>query len=357
MDNYLPKYNIYAIAINNNASPFKLGQYNIGYTEFHACDISRVSLVNDDPIFHAGGTLMDCVQGPVVAGQIPVARPVSFRVWYPTRMQSGPSVAYGINDDIYPNSGVMATVNTSPSTNGALRDVPVASTSRGFPLIIFSPGSTGSGGDLADMEETLASHGFIVAGLDHANDYYPSYQGLNIYGLYSYPALGPFPAFTSQQLVSLRIGDVKFAIDEMLRRNSNIPGNNLFSTSIDPNKIGLKSYSFGDVAILGTAGGIQALGINPDSRVKALFKMDGPVYGNTHNPQSTYLSPYVGLSSSDIANIKIPVFDIFNEEPSSISNDFRMFQDLASNNVTMVRMSNNAHLGTGGNWCGTVNRS
>ena len=353
----LPLSAISAIAQENNDNnvtlPTQLGQYHVGYTEFHACDNSRISLINDDPIFHPGGTLVDCVRGPVTSGKLLVARPVSFRVWYPTSAQSGPSVSYSDNNDIYPNVGVMATTLTTPSPNGALRGVPVVQNSNGFPIIIFTPGSTGTGTEFASVfNEILASHGFIFVGLDHANDAYPSEVGFDASGLYSYPATGPFPRVGLASDLILRIGDVRFAIDEMLRRDSNIPQNNLFNRAIDQTKIGLQSYSFGGPTILGEAGGIQSLGIPPDSRVKAIFKMDGTIYGDPiRGNNSSFIFNFQTPTSSDLANIKIPVLLMFN---LYAPDDLRAFQDLGSHNVTMVRLATPTHISTSEPWCDIV---
>ena len=115
-----------------------MGRYGVGYSEFHACDDNRIEQVNDDPIFHKG-PLNDCARGTAVKGKIRAARPVGFRVWYPTNTKSGNIVSYSPNSDIYPNSGVMHTTLTIASPQGALRNTPIAHQASGFPLVFSVP--------------------------------------------------------------------------------------------------------------------------------------------------------------------------------------------------------------------------
>lgn len=321
--------------------PLQLGQYAVGYKEFHACDNSRIEQVEDDPIFH-DGPLKDCVRGAAVNGKIMAARPVGFRVWYPTDATTGKIVTYSPNDDIYPNSGVLITALTTASPHGALWNVPVAHKASGFPLVIFSPGSSGTAAELADAFcENLASHGFILAGLDHANDQFMGVTGYDALSLYSYPTHGPFPFTGGGNQVNLisRIHDVQFAINELLRRNTD--------GTIDENKIGLASYSFGGPTILGVTAGIASQGIKPDPRIKAFFLMDGTLFGKPEG-HSSYAFNLQATTSSDLKKITIPIMMLYN---SSTPDALRAFQDVGSHDVGMTLFSTAAHISTGLRYC------
>ncbi|MDQ2994121.1 MAG: hypothetical protein M3R00_04120 [Pseudomonadota bacterium] len=331
---------------NANALPNQLGQYHVGYTEFHACDDSRITLVSDNPIFH-GGSLTDCARGFAVQGKIKAARPVGFRVWYPTNATTGEIVRYSFNSDLYPNTGAMATALTKPSPNGARWDVPVAQQPSGFPLIIFSPGSSSVGTEYADaFNELLASHGFVLVGLDHANDAYIGIVGNDTLGLYTYPENGPYPFAGGGNEAELifRINDVKFAINEMLRRNQS---DTTLRNTINPHKIGLQSYSFGGPTNLGVTAGIASLGITADPRIKAILMMDGTLYG-VPGRESAYTFNLHATTSRDLLNIKIPMLLMHN---ASTPDDLRAFQDVGSKDVTMVMLSTGAHISTALRYC------
>ena len=193
----------------------------------------------------------------------------------------------------------------------------------------------------------MASHGFIIASLDHANDQYLGLQWGDAVGLYSYPKNGPYP-FTGggneSELIS-RIHDVKFSLDEMLRRNSD--KNTILHGAIDANKIGLSSYSFGGPTIMGQTAGIASLGISPDPRIKALFIMDGTLFGNSKK-NSHYAFNMHSASSSDLKKITIPILIMYN---TSTPDALRAFQDVGSKDASLVRLSSSAHISTATRYC------
>jgi predicted dienelactone hydrolase len=59
--------------------------------------------------------------------------------------------------------GVLSTTRTN-----AVSDATPAGLARALPLVVLSPGFTNSRSALTALAEDLASHGYIVAGIDHA---------------------------------------------------------------------------------------------------------------------------------------------------------------------------------------------
>ncbi|HKZ78059.1 MAG TPA: hypothetical protein VJ124_07015 [Pyrinomonadaceae bacterium] len=93
---------------------------------------------------------------------------------YPSESRRGVRTKYSENNPIYDGTHpgypqVIFSVSL-PSTNRALEDVPVAEGT--FPLLIYSHGSEGSAGLSAagGLLETLASHGYIVAAVEHTGN-------------------------------------------------------------------------------------------------------------------------------------------------------------------------------------------
>jgi predicted dienelactone hydrolase len=63
--------------------------------------------------------------------------------------------------------GVLSTVEAS-----AVSDATPAGHQRGLPLVVLSPGFTSSRSTLTALAEDLASHGYVVAGIDHTYESY-----------------------------------------------------------------------------------------------------------------------------------------------------------------------------------------
>ena len=100
------------------------------------------------------------------------ARELMISLWYPAAAPGGRRARYmtpaeselqlagrgltGVPPD------ALATVETS-----AVSDAPPAGQQRSLPLVVLSPGFTSSRSTLTALAEDLASHGYVVAGVDH----------------------------------------------------------------------------------------------------------------------------------------------------------------------------------------------
>ena len=257
------------LADNNDhgfANPTELGRYKIGHT----------TMLLTDPTRNQDGSSSSTPQG----------RPLFVHILYPSEVRRGSLAQYSENNPIYDGTHlgypqVIFSVYL-PSTNGALDGVPVAEGT--FPLLIYSHGSDGSAGfaAAAGLLETLASHGYIVAAVEHTGNN-RSRVIANILGLPS-PGMSDGPT----RLIR-RSQDVRFVITQMLDSTANP----LFSQRINPDEIGLFGYSFGGGTTMVTVAGVGLAGVAPDPRVKAAVAMDG--------------TDYVGFSANDYANVKVPL--------------------------------------------------
>lgn len=131
-------------------------------------------------------------------------------------------------------------------------DGPAVAGGEPFPLLVFSHGSLGIRFQSFFLTETLASHGFVVAAVDHAGN---TAQDL------VFDTLEPF-----EQNVVNRPQDVSFTITAMLGQSANSGG--LFSGRIDAQRIGALGHSFGGYTVMATSSGID--GVAADVRVKAI---------------------------------------------------------------------------------------
>ena len=140
----------------------------------------------------------------------------------------------------------------------ALADVAV-STDGPFPLVVYSHGSGGLRYVASFFTELLASHGVVVASVDHVGN--TAVEMIT----------GSQPP--REQIAFDRVGDVEFLIDRMLDDSAATGGQ--FSGSIDPERIGVTGHSFGGFTALAAVGGYtNSLGSIPaDDRIDAVAVM------------------------------------------------------------------------------------
>jgi predicted dienelactone hydrolase len=168
-------------------------------------------------------------------------RPVVTEVWYP----STPTAVAGVPRDVASVLGVPVAETTS------YRNVALAPGT--FPLVVFSHGNNGIRIQSIFFAQHLASHGYIVASMDHhGNTFVDSLAGI----------------FDAASVVNRPV-DVSFVIDEVLGPSS-VAGAFL-DGRVDPARIGASGHSFGGYTVFALAGGAGAAGTFTDPRVKAIL--------------------------------------------------------------------------------------
>ena len=157
--------------------------------------------------------------------------------------------------------------------------VPIAGRPSRFPLLLFAPSWTGRRNQNTVQAEELASHGFIVVGIDH-----PYCTDLTIFpdGRRAHSTLPEFMDWSSDETVaacvrdanaqlSLRTADARFVLDEIERLNRNDP-DGLFTGRLDTERVGIFGHSFG--------GAVAAEACRTDARFKAGANYDGLLFGD-----------------------------------------------------------------------------
>jgi len=172
-----------------------------------------------------------------------------------------------------------------------------------FPVILFSHGlgSSKSGGKT--WGEHWASHGFIVVHMQHVGSDESVWKGKH-----EAAAINDMKAAMTMNNLGLRVGDVHFAIDEVIKRSK--AKNSLFARA-DTTKIGLSGHSFGAQTTMAVAGqnspatrGQAGL----DKRIKAAIALS-PNARNKANLDKQF------------GDIRIPVFSITGSLEGSVMND------------------------------------
>jgi predicted dienelactone hydrolase len=174
-----------------------------------------------------------------------------------------------------------------------------------FPLVIYSHGATGSGLSSAFLTERLASEGFVVAGIDHTDEY----SGARIRG--ELPEQKPLTklkmlkymnnirkswlnseAKTYRAKLAYRPEQIKAALDRLIAEGRS--SKSLLYGIINEKEIGIVGHSFGAWTSMMVAGASPGY---KDSRFKAIVHLSGPVNENIYTVED----------SNDLRNIHIPI--------------------------------------------------
>lgn len=137
-----------------------------------------------------------------------------------------------------------------------------------FPLLIFSPGLRGIRGQNTAQFEDLASHGYIVASMDHPYDsvvtIFPDGRVILHANQRIFPESIPFLE-SAQKLINVRTGDVDYSLDFLTKANAD--PKSLFYKRIDLEKVGVFGHS--------TGGGTALAFCGQDQRCDAGLIYDG----------------------------------------------------------------------------------
>ena len=243
-------------------------------------------------------------------GSTPVTtagRPLYLHLWYPTSARPTQPVRYTWNNPVYnqnPGGGVYPglpdtpalTFTGSTSAHEIAEGAPLAAGR--FPLLVATHGfEVAAAKNMPDTLESLASHGYVVASVEHTGDddvWYQTYFMENFIGL----KLGPNPSIYAATIPE-RVRDVSFVISAVLAGQSDRSGAP-FAARIDAGEIGVLGYSLGGQTSLATVTGISAQGLPADRRVKAAFMGAGTNYN-------------LLLNAADYANATVPLMFFGND--------------------------------------------
>ncbi|MFD7972282.1 alpha/beta hydrolase family protein [Streptomyces clavifer] len=194
-------------------------------------------------------------------------RELMVSLWYPTASHNGLRAQYMTPTESQllleegGITGVPLDVLSATRTN-AFADARPAGPKRGLPLIVLSPGFTKPRTTLTTLAEDLASHGYMVAAIDHT---YESVATTFPDGRVATCIACEVPhdeAFW-ERLVTGRAADVSFVLDELTRAHATWNGARL----VDPSRIAMAGHSVG--------GASAVTSMLADSRVRAGIDIDG----------------------------------------------------------------------------------
>jgi dienelactone hydrolase len=224
------------------------GPYGVGRLIFHFQDVSRPE---------------------VLSFQVTDKREVGVWLWYPAMVSQGEQTAPYIDElDALATSlesdevSLARLVQTHAVTNATPLSSPKA-----FPVLVFSPGSATLPGFYTSFLEDLASHGYIVAGLDHPYDNAAvRLSDGRVVKQAKQPSGGEDLLRYQRERVSVRVDDVRFVLHQLARmQDGDIE--TPFKARMDLTRIGVFGHS--------TGGMTAAEACMNDQRVKACANFDG----------------------------------------------------------------------------------
>ncbi|AFY93863.1 alpha/beta hydrolase family protein [Chamaesiphon minutus] len=257
------------------ALPVPTGKYPVGTTSIDLVDSSRRELCDPTSRSH---------------------RELFVRVWYPASKKTGTKAPY-LQDPRLFSSGRFSHLNLIKTA--AIVDAPLATADAPYPVAIYSPSWSGYKTDNTFQTQELASHGFVVIGLEH-----PCAVPMAIYpnGRVIYSTL-PAADYTSsdvamakflrvaEEQIALRTRDVSFVIDRVSQIDARLQQWGASDTpprrTLDLAKIGIFGHSFG--------GAVAAQSCAVDSRLKAGINMDGLLFGSAAKQGAT--QPFLFMNS------------------------------------------------------------
>lgn len=199
-------------------------------------------------------------------------RELMVQIWYPAE-QVGPGQPYRQRAET-----TFLSRHLSLARTHAAARVPVAGDPGRFPVVVFAPSWGGCRTDNTIQAEELASHGFIVVGVDHP---YSSDRVAFPDGRVALSTLTEFLDYASdgslaatervaEEELRTRAADVRFVLDELERLDRSDP-NGLLVGRLDTSRVGLFGHSFG--------GAVSAEVCRADPRAAAGVDLDGLIFG------------------------------------------------------------------------------
>ena len=189
-------------------------------------------------------------------------------LWYPALPSDGPRARYMTPAESRLQltgrgiTGVPPDALSTVRTN-AVSDATPAGRQGSLPLVVLSPGFTNPRSTLSGLAEDLASHDYVVAGIDHTYESLATaFPDGRITTCLAREAPRRGQGFW-EKVVTGRAADVSFVLGELTGAHPAWPGAGL----IDPSRIAMAGHSAGGAAAIAA--------MLADSRIRAGIDMDG----------------------------------------------------------------------------------
>jgi dienelactone hydrolase len=239
------------------SSPGVTGPNRVGTREVEMVDATR-----DDP-YAADGSPRDLL----------------VRFWYPAQSNTKCEPAEYVSPKVWNRFSQLIGGRLPAVTTQSCLDAPVLDGAH--PVVVFTPGFTGTFTDYTFLFEDLASRGYIIASVSHTYEttavQFPDGRFVeSVLGSYLGGSLRG-DAATMAFAVGVRLGDLEFVLNELNHLNAAAEGP--FSGKLDTTRIALAGHSMGGATAL--------LGVEQDTRFRAGIIIDGDMTNALSAPTQT----------------------------------------------------------------------
>jgi predicted dienelactone hydrolase len=218
------------------------------------------------------------------------SRRILVQVWYPAADSRGRLAPYRRWPETTKLASYMAVLKTHSHLNA-----PVSAQGSPFPVLLFNPSWQGQRTQSTFQTEDLASHGFVVAAIDHPYITGPiAFSDGEIIRPDRSLSLGDFRRNSVQEVIAIGAAETEyetkddiFVLDYLQQLNQDRQSR--FYGRLDFNSVGAFGHSFGGAVALETA--------YRDSRVLAALNMDGWIFGEVS--EAGINKPYMQMSDDE----------------------------------------------------------
>lgn len=199
-------------------------------------------------------------------------RGLMIQIWYPAAPSRMPYAPYRRRAE----TSLLSSYQSVIPTHSRL-DAPVAASSNGrFPVLLFNPAWNGRRTQNTYLVEDLASHGYVVIGIDHTGNSGPiAFPDGRVFQE-PYIQQMDFKLNTLEEIeaegereVNRQTRDNIFVLDQLEKMNAD-PASPFYQR-LDTNRAGALGHSFG--------GAVAALASLEDPRIRSAVDLDGSLWG------------------------------------------------------------------------------
>jgi dienelactone hydrolase len=219
------------------------------------------------------------------------ARELMVTMWYPTDVDHGSTIRYetpaesagyvaGKHIEAYLEPDALSEVPTH-----AYLDAPATGRPGSLPLVVLSPGYINQRSSMTSLAEDLASHGYVVAAIDHTYETYAIQFPDGRIATCATCAIDDDQATFFPKLFQVHAADVSFVLNRLTGAHPAWSGSRL----IDASRIGMAGHSAGGAAALST--------MLADPRVDAGVDLDGTTWNQL--PVGGLSRPFLLLGTQD----------------------------------------------------------
>jgi dienelactone hydrolase len=262
-----------------------------------AIHLSVLSTTGEHAVGREQVVLVDTQRPELHTAEPGDVRSVPVVLWYPAKADTGTPAPY-VDDLDSISEGLTASGALSGPEVAGLQFVRTealegaAMASGRHPVVVLSPGNQTNVAFYASLAEEMASHGFLVVGVDHAFQVASTVTADGQVALYDQDMDMGDPAASVTAKIDERVADVTFVLDSLRSDDANLAS---FAAHADLDRVGVLGHSNGGLAAFEMC--------RVDASIDACLNMDGQGGGGPFGSQleaSAPTAPFLFLTKETV---------------------------------------------------------